>query len=136
MPTSGGEPVLVTTASGTRDLVAAPDGSVYFVADDELIRQPPNGSTGGQDFVRLAIGSRLSPTSSFNEALDQLGLDGDRIYYREEHGAIAWVKTDGSDCRILAHVPTTSTFDNRKWVMDDTHVYVIERDSRVIAIPK
>jgi hypothetical protein len=135
VPIGGGAPAYVSVAGALGDITVS-DGFLYLVADDTLIKQPVTAPPGGTNWTRLAIGNPISATSMYNQGLEQPGVDGDRVYYREENGAIAWVKTDGSDCRILANVPSRNGYGNKEWVMDATYVYVIEDDIRIVAIPK
>jgi hypothetical protein len=84
----------------------------------------------------LAGGGVKGSSGEYTQDLDQINVQGDRVYYREAGGAIAWVKMDASDCRVLAYVPMKHGFETRAWAMDDKYVYVIESDERLYAIPK
>ncbi len=69
------------------------------------------------------------------EAID-FGLQvAGREVYREEFGPVAWVKTDGSDCRLLADYYGKGT-ENMKTALDADYVYFIEKDTRVLVVPK
>jgi hypothetical protein len=116
--------------SAPRALTIA-DGVVYVVSDDHLLRRPLDATT----FTGIAQGNVTYEGGQSTNTLSELVVEGDRIYYREETGTLAWAKTDGSDCRIIAK-HDGSEFDNHTWVMTATHFYLIIDDVDLVELPR
>lgn len=135
VPIAGG-PVKGQGALGGLSGVLATDDALYIASDDDIYRREIDGPTNGTGNTPLARGNLASATSPYRLPLEEMRVEGDRLYYREEAGALAWVKTDGSDCRIVAKVPAPKRSENLQWVMDDTHFYVIQEDKKLLSIPK
>jgi hypothetical protein len=132
VPIAGGaaEPVL---SIGAPRAVTVADGIVYVVSADSLLKRPV-GATG-PELTWLAIGNATFEGGQTLNELLELAVEGDRVYYREETGTLAWVKTDGSDCRIVAK-HDGSSFDNHTWAMTATHYYLIIDDVDLVEIPR
>jgi hypothetical protein len=104
---------------------------IYLVANEVVMRRPLDATT----FTSIAQGSPAYEGGQTYNELSHLVAEGDRIYYREETGTLAWVKTDGSDCRIVAK-HDGGYFDNRTWVMTPTHFYLIIDDVDLVELPR
>ncbi|HEX2882446.1 MAG TPA: hypothetical protein VHO25_23155 [Polyangiaceae bacterium] len=124
VPLAGGTPHALLSSSSLSDFAATAD-TLYLAIGANITKRPLADPT-------VDAATPLAFTAS---TAHELLLDGDRLYYRGGGTAIGWVKTDGSDCRVIAHTETASLADHR-WVMDDTHVYLIEADQRILKIPK
>jgi hypothetical protein len=117
---------------GLREVLVAGD-TLYGTADEDVFKRPL--ASKSQMVTPLARGNLISDTSQFRVNVEGPLLDGDRIYYREEFGPVAWVKTDGSDCRLLADYQGKG-IENMKTALDADYVYFIEKDTRILAVPK
>jgi hypothetical protein len=135
VPLAGGAVKGQGSRAGLHEVLAT-DDTLYAAADEDIYKRVIDGPTNGTGNTPLARGNLTSATSSSRLPLQELHLDGDRLYYREDAGALAWVKTDGSDCRIIAKVPAPKRNENLQWVMDDAHFYVIQEDKKLLSIPK
>jgi hypothetical protein len=131
-PLAGGEPEVVTSIGSPRGLTVA-DGVIYLASDDSLLRRPVDGV--GPMLTGIALANPIYEGGQALSEISDLVVEGDRVYYREETGTLAWVKTDGSDCRIVAK-HDGSSFDNRTWVMTATHFYLIIDDVDLVEIPR
>lgn len=131
----GGLPDPMFSISNPRDI--AIDEGVLYLINDVIINSQPIDTIieSGLDLTRLAIANLRSETSEFEQDLSDMRISGDRIYYREENGALAWVSKDGSDCRIVAEVSTRTDRD-LQWEMTDSHYYVIKDNVQVWEIPR
>jgi len=121
---------------GAIDQVLATEDTLFGAADEDIYRRVIDGPTNGSGNTVLAHGNFPNATSPYRVPLSEMRLEGDRLYYREETGALAWVKTDASDCRIIAKIPAPIRTENLQWVMDDAHYYVIQEDKKLLSIPK
>ncbi len=129
---SGGAAQIFVGLGAPGDLTATSD-TLYLISGDMLIKQPVAG--GSAAATSLAVGNRRFASEETGVDLAKPAVVGDRVIYREVTGALAWVKTDGSDCRIIAQVPSFSDLENHSWGMDDHYIYVIEEDKKLDAIP-
>jgi hypothetical protein len=133
VPVTGGTP---ETVGATGPEAVDTDGeTLFFVSDERLYRKPMISPPNGTEWTLLAAGNRLLEGSDSREALGPIELVGDRVYYREQSGALAWVKTDGSDCRIVAY-PSYVVSETRAFVVDESFIYIVHDQSDVYAIPR
>jgi hypothetical protein len=132
VPVGGGTPDPVFSVGAPRGLAVA-DGVMYLVSEHDLLKRPVGAV--GPELTEIAIGNATFEGGQTLNELSELVVEGDRVYYREETGTLAWVKTDGSDCRIVAK-HNGSSFDNHTWVMTATHYYLIIDDVDLVEIPR
>jgi hypothetical protein len=133
VPVTGGTPEAV---GATGPSAIDTDGeALFFVSDERLYRKPMISPPNGTEWTLLAAGNRLLEGSSSRERLGPIELVGDRVYYREASGALAWVKTDGTDCRIVAS-PSYVVSETLAFVIDESFIYIVHDGSDVYAIPR
>lgn len=132
LPIAGGQPKVVMSLGGLREVLVAGD-TLYGAADEDIFKRPL--ASNSQMVTPLARGNLISADTTYRVNVQGPLLDGDRVYYREEFGPVAWVKTDGSDCRLLADYRGKGT-ENMKTALDADYVYFIEKDTRLLAVPK
>ncbi|HEX2880640.1 MAG TPA: hypothetical protein VHO25_14005 [Polyangiaceae bacterium] len=131
VPIAGGTPRAIMTLGGVSEVLAASD-TLFAIARERIVKRSIEGM---EMTTPLAMANLLGATDARLD-LQHLRLEGDRLYYRETTGDIAWVKTDGSDCRSIARMTEYSDPQDNRWVMDETHIYIIQTDQRLLKIPK
>jgi hypothetical protein len=135
VPIAGGA-VTNQGPNGAITQVLATEDTLFGATDEDIYWRVVDGPTNGSGNTPLARGNFASATSPYRVPLEEMRLEGDRLYYREETGALAWVQTDASDCRITARIPAPIRSENLQWVMDEAHFYVIQEDKKLLSIPK
>jgi hypothetical protein len=133
VPVAGGTPEAVG-ATGP-EAVDTDGETLFFTSDERLYRKPMISPPNGTEWTLLAAGNRLLEGSNAREALAPIELVGDRVYYREDSGALAWVKTDGSDCRIVAQ-PAYVVSETLDFVVDESFIYLVHDGSELYSIPR
>lgn len=133
VPVTGGEPELIESLVPTE--VISDGETLYFATRDELYKKPVHTLNNGSEWTALAIGNPILDDQANRWDILQLSLVGDRIYYREQSGALAWVKTDGSDCRKVADLydAGNSTYS---YGMDDQYIYALDHERDLWALPR
>jgi hypothetical protein len=131
VPVAGGAAQPIFDVGAASELAVAA-GKVYLVQAGSKILRFDGGSF---DFTTLASGSPLDATDEYQAHLSHIEADADRIYYREENGALGWVKDDGTDCRIVFDVATRITNDNA-WAMSATAYYFILDQREIYEVPR
>lgn len=132
VPITGGTPRAVMTLGGVSEILATVD-TLFAVTGERIVTWPIEGTM--EMIAPLAMANLLGATDARLD-LEQMRLEGDRLYYRETTGDIAWVKTDGSDCHSIARMTNHDELQDNRWVMDDTNVYVVDADERLLRIPR
>jgi hypothetical protein len=132
VPVSGGVPE--TVGARGPHAVDTDGDTLFFTLDERLYRKPMISPLNGTEWTPLAAGNRLLEGSDNRERLAPIELVGDRVYYREASGALAWVKTDASDCRIVAQ-PEYVVSETLDFAVDETFVYLVHDRNALYAVP-